>query len=33
MFYLSLSQMELGDFSASEVNFKTYEQLKDTPDF
>ncbi|MDX2475607.1 MAG: hypothetical protein QNL91_18095 [Candidatus Krumholzibacteria bacterium] len=32
-FYLSLSQMELGDFSASEVNFKTYEQLKDTPDF
>jgi len=32
-FYLSLSQMELGDFSASEVNFKTYEQLKETPEF
>ena len=30
-FYLSLAQMELGDFSASEANFKTYEQLKETP--
>jgi len=29
-FYLSLSQMELGDFAASEANFKTYEQLNDT---
>ncbi len=26
-FYLSLAQMELGDFTASEANFKTYEQL------
>ncbi len=30
-FYLSLAQMETGDFAASETNFKTYEQLKDTP--
>ncbi|MCB1184573.1 tetratricopeptide repeat protein [bacterium] len=30
-FYLSLAQMELGDFKASEANFKTYEQLKETP--
>jgi tetratricopeptide (TPR) repeat protein len=30
-FYLSLAQMELGDFTASEANFKTYEQLKETP--
>ncbi len=30
-FYLSLSQMELGDFTASEANFKTYEQLNDAP--
>ncbi len=29
-FYLSMAQMELGDFSASEANFKTYEQLKET---
>jgi len=29
-FYLSLTQMELGDFSASEANFKTYEQLKES---
>lgn len=27
-FYLSLAQMELGDFAASEANFKTYEELK-----
>ncbi len=32
-FYLSLSQMELGDFAASEVNFKTYEQLNEASDF
>lgn len=25
--YLSMSQLELGDFTASETNFKTYEQL------
>ncbi len=30
-FYLSLSQMEVGDFTASEANFKTYEQLSDAP--
>ena len=30
-FYLSLAQMELGDFTASEANFKTYEQLSDAP--
>ncbi len=32
-FYLSLAQLELGDFTASEANFKTYEQLKEAPDF
>ncbi|MBU8871039.1 MAG: hypothetical protein KOO60_09285 [Gemmatimonadales bacterium] len=32
-FYLSLAQLELGDFSASEANFKTYNELQGgTPD-
>ena len=30
-FYLGSAQMELGDFSAAEANFKTYDQLKETP--
>ena len=29
-FYLSLAQMELGDYTASEANFKTYEQLSES---
>ncbi len=30
-FYLSMTQMELGDFTASEASFKTYEQLDSVP--
>jgi len=30
-FYLSMTQMELGDFTASEASFKTYEQLSVDP--
>ncbi len=26
-FYLSLSQLELGDYPASDANYKTYEEL------
>ena len=26
-FYLSLSQLELGDFPASDANYKTYQEL------
>ena len=29
-FYLSLAQLELGDFAASDANFKTYNELQAT---
>jgi tetratricopeptide (TPR) repeat protein len=30
-FYLSLSQLELGDYAASDANYKTYEELQGSP--
>jgi len=30
-FYLSLAQLELGDFTASDANYKTYEELQGSP--
>ena len=30
-FYLSLSQLELGDYAASDANYKTYEELQPAP--
>jgi len=30
-FYLSLSQLELGDYTASDANYKTYEELQGSP--
>ena len=29
--YLSLAQLELGDYAASDANFKTYEELQGSP--